>query len=190
MSTPSAPSYPELRTKSDAVLEIRLKEINKILTRLEKDIKVRKGLSKKYKRLYNGLHSVSIGSTALNTGIAGSALIFMTNPVTLLPLVITNLSLGAISIITGVVSKLTAKKIKKHEKLYILSNSMNMRINEILTESLKDNVIDDREFKRVLNEYQDYLKTDKNVKDTYINRTFVEKEEVKAKLNELFNQVK
>ena len=169
---------------------MRLKEINKIQLKLEKETNTRKNMSKRYKRVYNGLHYTSISSTAVGSAVAGVSLAFITNPVTFLPFSIALFSLSGVSMITATLSKIVNKRVRKHEKLHLLGNNLLLKINEILSESLNDSHMNDKEFKKVLQAYQDYLKTGKNIKDTFINRTFVEKEEVKSKIDELFKDNK
>ena len=67
-----------------------------------------------------------------------------------------------------------------------MGNNTLIRINQLLSESLKDNHISDSEFKAVLEEYQKFLRISNNMKDVFTRRTFVEKDEIKKKVNEVF----
>ena len=67
-----------------------------------------------------------------------------------------------------------------------MGNNTLIRINQLLSESLKDNHISDSEFKAVLEEYQEFLRISNNMKDVFTRRTFVEKAEIKKKVNEVF----
>ena len=78
------------------------------------------------------------------------------------------------------------KRIKKHEKLSLMGNNTLIRINQLLSESSKDNQISAREFESVLEEYQEFLKISNNMKDVFTRRTFVENAEIKKKVNEIF----
>ena len=53
---------------------IRLEEINRIRSKLEKDIDARKTLSARYRKFYNTLHGISIGSSSINAAIAGATI--------------------------------------------------------------------------------------------------------------------
>ena len=61
------------------------------------------------------------------------------------------------------------------------------QINETLNESFKGDHISDQDFKKMLEEYQNYLKASKNLKDAFIDRTYVEKSEIRRKLMSCFS---
>ena len=117
---------------------IRLEEINRIRSKLEKDIDARKTLSARYRKFYNTLHGISIGSSSINAAIAGATIAVLPNPITAIPMVATNVTLAAVSAVTSLWSRLVNKRIKKHEKLGLMGNNTLIRINQLLSESLKD----------------------------------------------------
>ena len=61
-------------------------------------------------------------------------------------------------------------------------------INELLSKSLIDNHVSDDEFKKILNEYQECIRRCKNIKDVFIERTFVEKAKIKEDIDKVFNK--
>ena len=174
--------------KKNAETSLRLKEVDRIRAKLEVDIEERKHLSKRYKKFYNLLHGGAIGSTSINATIAGVSLGFITNPATLLPLVIVGASLGAVGILTGLWSKLIAKRLTKHEKLFLIANNTLNKINQILSKAVKDGKIDDEEFEIMVNEYQQYLQACSNIKDAFANQTLIEKEQVTKNINDQFKK--
>ena len=91
---------------------IRLEEINRIRSKLEKDIDARKTLSARYKKFYNTLHGISIGSSSINAAIAGATIAVLPNPITAIPMVATNVTLAAVSAVTSLWSRLVGKRIK------------------------------------------------------------------------------
>ena len=54
---------------------IRLEEINRIRSKLEENIDARKTLSARYRKFYNTLHEISIGSSSINAAVAGDTTI-------------------------------------------------------------------------------------------------------------------
>ena len=79
--------------------------MNRIRSKLESDIETRRKLSNQYKRFYNALHGVAVGSTGVNAAVAGASLAFLANPITLTPLVAVNVSSAGVGAITGVWSR-------------------------------------------------------------------------------------
>ena len=96
--------------------KLRMKEINRIRSNLEKDIERRRKFSKEYKRLFNILQSISIGTSSIAAALADVTIGAMSNPAVILPLSITNVSLGATGTLTGVWSKSVIKRVKKHQE--------------------------------------------------------------------------
>ena len=165
--------------------DIRMKEIDRIRTYLEKHIETRKRLYRTYKRLYNAMNGISIGTSSIAGIISGTTVAFMTNPVIILPLGITNTVLAATGIISGVCSKKMYSKMQKHENLRMLGSSTLSKINSLLSESLKDNHISDDEFKKILKTYQDYLNTYQNIKKSFHKSVLIEKQEIQVELSKL-----
>ena len=168
--------------------KIRLQEINRIRTKLEKNIETRKKLSKHYKKFYNSLQSLSIGTSSIAAALSGVTIGMIANPATILPLAITNVTLGAVGTVTGIWSKSVNKRVKKHQKLDLLANNTLSTVNELLSESLRDNHIYDGEFKRVLDVYQQYLVDCKYINDVFARKNLVEKDQIKKKINEVLNE--
>ena len=93
---------------------IRLEEINRIRSKLEKDIDARKTLSARYRKFYNTLHGIS---SSINAAIAGATIAVLPNPITAIPMVATNVTLAAVSAVTSLWSKLVGKRIKKTREI-------------------------------------------------------------------------
>ena len=167
---------------------IRIKEINRIRDKLEHDIAVRRKLAKGYKKFYNGLHGSSIAAGSISTALAGVTLGVMGSPILVLPLAITNISLGVVGALTGIWSKLVRKRIDKHQRLHLLASSTLQTVNEMLSEGLKDSFISDEEFKMILNAFQRYLWECKGQTDAFAKSTLVEKDQVMKKLNDALNK--
>ena len=198
---PSAPMYPEItktfdvhpdnpfmtKPKENGGSKIRLNEINRIRTRLEKDVETRKKLSRHYKKFYNVLQSMSIGTSSTAAALSGVTIGMMSNPGVVLPLAVTNVTLGAVGTVTGVWSKSVNKRVKKHQRLSLLANNTLSIVNELLSESLRDSHVSDKEFKRVLDVYQQYLMECKFVNDTFAKKNLVEKDQIKRKIDDAFN---
>ena len=191
MSEPSAPLYPELpepfrpKNQNNGGHKVRMAEINRIRDKLERDLKTRRRLCKHYKRFFNALHGLSVGSGGIGTALAGVTLGVMSNPTIILPVAIVNVSFGALSTLTGIWSKLVRKRIDKHQRLYLEASGALRSINEILSEGLKDCHINDEEFRLVLAAYQDYLWSCKSQSDAFNKSTLVEKEVVLKRTQEL-----
>ena len=162
---------------------MRMKEVNRIRDKLEKDIKTRNNLKKHYKKFYNALNGISIGCGSIATAMAGVTLGVMSNPVVVLPLAITNVTLGTVGTVSGIWAKMVTKRIKKHEKLFLLASSALRTVNELLSESLKDSHISDKEFKLITQVYEDYLFDCRNTKDIFYKKNLVEKDQVIKKIN-------
>ena len=143
MVEPTAPPriYPDvddlerIKRKQNGGSKIRFNEINRIRDRLELDAKIRRKYSKRYKKIYNAFHGISIASGSLATTLSGATIGLMPNPAVVLPLAITNVSLGAIGAATGIWSKSFIKRVEKHQKLFLLASKTLITINEILSET-------------------------------------------------------
>ena len=203
MSEPNKSIYPKItktfdvnpddplivgRPKNNGGSKIRMNEINRIRSKLERDVETRRKLSKNYKRFYNGLQSISIGTSSIAAALSGVTIGMITNPAAILPLSVTNVTLGAIGTLTGIWSKSVNKRVKKHQKLDLLANNTLSVVNELLSESLKDSHISDLEFKRVLDVYQQYLVDCKFVNDAFSRKNLVEKDQIQKKINEVLNE--
>ena len=196
MTEPTAPPriYPDvdelerIKRKQNGGSKVRFNEINRITDRLELDTKIRRKYSKRYKKIYNAFHGISIASGSLATTLSGVTIGLMSNPAVVLPLAITNVSLGAIGAATGIWSKSFIKRVEKHQKLFLLANKTLITINEILSESLLDNHVDDCEFKKVNTMYQNYLWDCKGIKDSFVQKNLVEKDVILKDINAAINK--
>ena len=71
--------------------ELRTKEIDRIRNDLQNNIGTRRRLCGSYKKVYNGLHFVTIGSTSIAVALSG---VIVSNPILGLPFGVTNIVLG------------------------------------------------------------------------------------------------
>ena len=152
------------------------------------DVDTRKKLSKHYKRFDNILQSVSIGTSSTAVALSGVTIGMMSNPGVVLPLAVTNVSLGAVGTASGVWSKSVNKRVKKHQKLSLLASSTLSTMNELLSESLRDSHVSDREFKRILDVYQQQLLECKFVNDTFTRKNLVVKDQIKKRINDVLSE--
>ena len=173
-----------IKPKENGGSKIRLNEINRIRNRLERDVDTRKKLTKGYKKFYNILQSVSIGTSSIAAALSGATIGMLANPGVVLPLAVTNVTLGTVGTVSGVWSKSVNKRVKKHQRLSLLASNTLSTVNELLSESLRDNHVSDREFKRVLDVHQQYLLECKFVNDTFSKKNLVEKDEIKRKIDD------
>ena len=111
----------------------------------------------------------------------------MSNPAVILPLSITNVSLGATGTLTGVWSKSVIKRVKKHQKIYLLANNTLGTVNELLSESLKDSHISDKEFKKIQKIYKDYIWNCKIGNDEFIVKSSSERDETTNEVKDTFS---
>ena len=72
--------------------------------------------------------------------------------------------------------------------LELLGNNVLNMINELLSKSLIDNHVSDDEFKKILNEYQEYIRRCKKHQRCFHWRTFVEKAKIKEDIDKVFNK--
>ena len=163
---------------------IQLEEINRIWSKLEKDIDDRKISSARYRKFYNTLHGISI-----NAAIAGATIAVLPNPITAIAMVATNVTLAAVSTVTSLWSKLVNRRLKTYTKLGLMSNNTLIRINQLLSEGLKDGQISDLDYNAVLEEYQKFFGISNNMKDFSREEHLLRKVRLKRKLMKHLNLV-
>ena len=166
---------------------IRLEEINRIRSKLEKDIDARKTLSARYRKILQ-YFTWNFNRIKLNQcGYCWSDYCCITKPNHCYPNGRNKCHFsGCQCSYKPLEQTCVVSVLKKHSKLGLMGNNTLIRINQLLSESLKDGKISDSEFKAVLEEYQEFLRISNNMKDVFTRRTFVEKDEIKKKVNEVF----
>ena len=161
--------YPSLTEFKPEI--IRLNVITDIKKQFEGEIEYRRQLTKKYKRACNTLDGLNNASTAISvlTGISGIGLLTTVVSVTIcIALEGTAFVCGMFSIICNISCKKINKKIEKHEAIYTLASSKLNTINELVTKSLEDQVIDEVEFHLILAEKEKYEQMKKEIRSNFI----------------------
>ena len=115
---PTVDELERIKRKQNGGSKVRFNEINRIRDRLELDTKIRRKYSKRYKKIYNAFHGISIASGSLATTLSRVTIGLMTNPALSLPLAISNVSLGAIGAATGIWYKSFIKRVEKHQNCF------------------------------------------------------------------------
>lgn len=140
--------------------QFRITEINKIRERLNSEIGKREVLHEKYKRVYNTLQAINIGSSTVS-GLTSVGTIATLSTVVGLPVSLglagTSAFMGLISMGTGMYSKVVVKKMNKHEKLMTLALNKRDAINKLLSNAYNDGVISDSEFNEILKQFEAYI---------------------------------
>ena len=62
-------TYSDIR-KQNIIMNLRMREFNKIRSKLKSDIETQRKPSRQYNRFYNALHSVAVGFTGVNATVA------------------------------------------------------------------------------------------------------------------------
>ena len=94
------------------------------------------------------LHVINIIFSTIVGIIGGYIIISFEYPKLLMPLGITSIVLSALGIIVNIWGNLVNKRVRKHERLWILGYNCLFSLNEILSGSLKDGKLQDKEFQR------------------------------------------
>lgn len=145
----------------------RLEEIHKIISIIESEVKKRKDLSDKYSKRVTIIDNVDFVCNTLKI-ILGAGGITLLSTIAAIPVVIGMevgaVSLGIVNIVVNKVSKNLSHKIKKHEQIQTLGESKLSVLEDCISKALNDNVITDKEFSDILNEYRDFLKRKKEIR--------------------------
>ena len=158
--------------------DFRIKEANRLRERLQSQNDSRKKLCKSYQRLYLTLHVINIIFSTIVGIIGGYTIISFEYPKLLTPLGITSIVLSAFGIIINIWGNLVNKRVRNHERLWILGYNCLFSLNEILSSSLKDGKLQDKEFLGVLNIHRNYVQECKSVKDAFTRKYASERDDV------------
>ena len=150
--------YPKLPTAppiEDQRQGYRLQKINEIQTFLEKEVKARGALSKKYFRVAKIVDNVDtvLMTITLGAGAGGIALLstVVTSPI-VIPLEGMALFTGLLSIIGKYSVKKSTSKAEKHEKIKTIASAKLDTISSHISKALSDNKVTDEEFRLILEE--------------------------------------
>ena len=187
------PSLKEFNQPRETTEIVRLNVISATRTFLEQEVDDRRKIIKKYKKAYTTLDvfNNAAGILSIATGITGVSLL---STVVAAPICISLEGVSGICAISSVVCNVSCKKIirkiEKHENVYILAMSKLNTINELVSKSLEDGVIDAVEFRLILDEKEKYLE----LKDKFRKNVIEEKVDMvalkKQVLEEMMNKMK
>ena len=197
--------YPKLPTDppiEDQGQGYQLQKINEIQTFLEKEVKTREALSKKYFRAAKIVDNVDMVLITITIG-AGVGGISLLSTIVAAPAVIViegvALFTGFLSIIGKYSIKKSTSKAEKHEKIKTIASTKLNTISSHISKALSDNKVTDDELRLILEELEKYkimkeearAKTKKKIvteiEDTLIERGRQEARESFRKLVEKNN---
>ena len=174
MKTPTAPDlYPELPTEDGQ--NYRLNKISEIEKTLINERESRKGLYKKYKRWVNVMDGVDTTLISASVILAGIGIAI---PV-LLPLQIAAIACGSVGGLVKLVRRKLTMKSKKHYEIKTIADSKLNSIKDLISKSLTDGKIDEKEFKLILDELEKYNKMKENMHSKPIPTVMGESEKMK-----------
>ena len=152
------PSAPIINT-DDRGHSYRLSIIREIQSFLEKEIKERETLSKKYFRGAQIIHSIYNTLISVTIGAEGTGAILMATGVGApfaLILSVGGVVTGAVSLIGNYFNKKATTKAEKHLKIKTLAAAKLDTILSHVSKAMMDNFINDEEFKLVVEEIDKY----------------------------------
>ena len=182
--------YPELGTQPSAPIinndtddrghSYRLNIIREIQAFLEKEIKERETLSKKYFRGAKIVHTVDNTLITVTIGAEGTGAILMATGVGApfaLILSVAGVVTGAVSLIGNYFNKKATTKAEKHLKIKTLAAAKLDTILSHVSKAMMDNFINDEEFKLVIEEMDKYKAMKEEVRSKTKKRLKTEEEE-------------
>ena len=187
---PIYPSLDEVREQPTAPLiynatddrghSYRLSIIREIQAFLEKEIKERETLSKKYFRGAQTIHTIDNALITITIGAEGTGAILMATGVGApfaLSLSIGGVVTGAFSLIGNYFNKKATTKAEKHLKIKTLAAAKLDTILSQVSKAMMDNFINDEEFKLVIEEMDKYKVMKEEVRSKTKKRLKTEEEE-------------
>lgn len=176
--------YPDLSAQGHG---FRLQKICELQKQLEGERDTRAALYKKYRRginLVDGFDT-ALAIASLVTGAGGIVLLatIIATPVVVI-LEACALAFGLASVVCKFVSRKLATKAKKHDEIRVLAESKLNTIADIISRSLMDNNINDKEFRMVLDEVDKYsdMKKEMRLKAHHAHAAVTLDEEEKKRL--------
>ena len=138
----------------------RLQKINEVKLFFQKEIEERRKTLNKYKKCIKVNEGIEATSTiaSVAVGVTGVVLLasVIAGPIGLL-LEVISLGCGGLSILPYSVNKILHPKLEKHQKIITLAISKLNTINDLVSKAIDDGVIDQNEFKLILNEHEHYI---------------------------------
>ena len=178
--------YPELQPTApiintdDRGHSYRLNIIREVQAFLEKEIKERETLSKKYFRGAQIIHTVDNTLITVTIGAEGTGAILMATGVGApfaLILSIGGVVTGAVSLIGNYFNKKATTKAEKHLKIKMLATAKLDTILSHVSKAMMDNFINDEEFKLIIEEMDKYKVMKEEVRSKMKKRLKTEEEE-------------
>ena len=163
------PQLPSDDTSSNSD-NFRLEQSQRWLSELEKDLKEREKIYKKYNRVRGALFNLSAGSGTLSVAFSGGGLGTGITGVGLPVAVGLGVVGGACaltSLVTASLAKVISKKVSKHEKILALCQAKINTIKHIVSKSLVDNRISNEEFFLVKSEFENYHDMKRSIREKY-----------------------
>ena len=171
---PEMPLYPDLPADDDMAerhkkdgSSFRLQKISELQKQLEGERDVRAALYKKYRRAVNVTDAVEVvlviasmllgaGGIGLLTTVVAASIVVALEAVAL--------ACGLAGIGCKFVSRKLLSKARKHDEVRVLAESKLNSIADIVSHSLKDNVVSDDEFRVVLSEVDKYSELKRQIR--------------------------
>ena len=148
--------------------KFRLNEINKIKEYFNSEIQERKTMSKKLSKYIAAFDYIDKTLIVLSATSAG--IIFFFTSVIGIPAGLGSASFTLVlSLTTGIIkklSKVTRKKKKKHNKIFILAKSKLNSIENLMSQTSIDLDMSHKEFKTIVNEKEKYEQMKESIRNT------------------------
>ena len=180
-TTREQPSAPMINNASDdRGHSYRLNFIREIQVFLEKEIKDRETLSKKYFRGAKIINTVDNTLITVTIGAEGAGAVLLAtgvgSPFALI-LSVTGVVTGAVSLIGNFFNKKTTTKGEKHLKIKTLAASKLDTIVTHVSKAMMDNFISDEEFKLIMEEIDKYKAMKEEIRSKTKKKLKTEEEE-------------
>ena len=180
-NTREQPSAPMINnTTDDRGHSYRLKIIREIQAFLEKEIKDRETLSKKYFRGSKIVNSVDNALITVTIGVEGTGAVLLATGVGApfaLILSVTGVVTGAVSFFGNFFNKKAITKAEKHLKIKTLAVAKLDTIVTHISKAMMDNFISDEEFKLIMEEMDKYKALKEDIRSKTKKRLKTEEEE-------------
>ena len=158
----------------------RLKIIREIQAFLEKEIKDRETLSKKYFRGAKIVNTIDNTLITITIGAEGAGAVLLATGVGspfALALGISGVVTGAVSLIGNIFSKKATTKAEKHLKIKTLAVAKLDTITTHISKAMMDNFISDEEFKLIMEEMDKYKALKEDIRNNTKKKLKTEEEE-------------
>ena len=158
----------------------RLKIIREVQEFLEGEIKNREEFSKKYFRIAKVVNMIDNALITITIGAEGTGAVLLSTGVGApfaLPLGISGVVTGAISLIGNIFSKKATTKAEKHLKIKTLATAKLDTIASHISKAMMDDFISDEEFKLIMEEMEKYKAMKEEIRNNTKKKLKTEEEE-------------